>query len=121
MYIYLIQCEGRDGYIKIGSSHNVESRLADLQVGCPYKLKIIHTMKYPSKKEAQLAETRLHRTLKKWKIRGEWFQPSVRHHIMTIISKPQYSKKINKRDYVINPLERKKKNGNFALNLAKSI
>jgi len=58
-----------NGPVKIGYAKNdVESRVKDLQTGCPLALDIIHV------EEGSLAkETYFHRLFSSSRIRGEWF------------------------------------------------
>ena len=68
--IYFIQ-SGTNGPIKIGQSDNPEERMAQLQIGCPYKLKLIWVYK-----GADITESELHAEFGHERIRGEWFRPS---------------------------------------------
>ena len=67
--IYFIQCEDSNNYIKIGwtKNHPVR-RLKNLQVGCPYPLKIIGLMECDP-----TVERSLHTVFEQYKIINEWF------------------------------------------------
>lgn len=69
-WIYFIQGLPR-GPIKIGSTHDVKRRVADLQTGHPWKLRILGVCRGDIRLELELHErfaaSRLH---------GEWFSPS---------------------------------------------
>lgn len=68
--IYFIQCE--TGEIKIGSANNVRKRLAILQIGCPFKLILLKTIRI---RDCNLTETDLFKKFKKYRKFGEWFHP----------------------------------------------
>lgn len=68
--IYFVQC-GKDGPIKIGCSDDVEKRIAQMQIGCPYELALLWQIKGDNEDEASLHEQWKHE-----KVRGEWFHPS---------------------------------------------
>jgi hypothetical protein len=68
--IYFLQA-GNNGPIKIGDSDAVHERLAELQVGCPYKLKLLFV--YNGR---EFDEAGLHKKFKHENIRGEWFRPA---------------------------------------------
>lgn len=65
--IYFAGCQG---LIKIGTSLNVQKRLAALQSGCPYPIKLLAA--YPG---GPKEERRLHRQFLHLRTRGEWHQP----------------------------------------------
>jgi hypothetical protein len=74
--IYLILNEA-ENMCKIGYSENPAARLATLQTGCPYPLKIVSTCD-----GGLIEEKKLHSRFKDYKIQGEWFQyvPSIKTH-----------------------------------------
>ena len=56
-------------FCKIGFSRSPESRIMDLQTGCPFALKVIHVI------EGSLqTEKELHRKFRMLKTYGEWFK-----------------------------------------------
>jgi len=67
--IYFIQ-QGNDGAIKIGISNNFEKRLAQLQTGSPYRLKVLLTINGNERLEKQL-----HNKFAEFRLSGEWFKP----------------------------------------------
>jgi len=71
VHLYLIQ-SSCTGAFKIGRSSNVKRRLAELQTGSPYKLRIILVLKNQGERER-----RLHRDLARYRSqgthKGEWF------------------------------------------------
>lgn len=73
-WIYFIQA-GEGGQVKIGRAANPYSRMADLQIGCPERLRLLSAMLVEAT-EAAKAERALHSCLAKWRGIGEWFQPS---------------------------------------------
>jgi hypothetical protein len=68
--IYFMQA-GKNGPIKIGDSDEIHFRLETLQVGCPYKLKLLFV--YNGR---HFNESQLHEFFKHEHIRGEWFRPA---------------------------------------------
>lgn len=67
MNLYLIHAVGSDFY-KIGYAVNVKRRMAALQTGCPYILKLL------SSREGTMAnELALQNHFKQFHFRGEWF------------------------------------------------
>lgn len=77
-FIYFIQCMDSKKHIKIGVARNVQRRIDELQTGCPYELKLIAQMHLTSRTAAYSLESDLHRRLKRFNIRGEWFSKKVR-------------------------------------------
>jgi hypothetical protein len=71
--IYFIQCNAPDGPIKIGHAYNVESRLSNLQMGCPFRLTLLARCVVT---DAIAIEQHLHRLFWHQRIRGEWFAAS---------------------------------------------
>lgn len=70
-YLYAIQCGDR---LKVGYSVSPKKRLNRMQTGNAEEMKIvwrIYVAEDP--KEARRQEKKLHRFLKRYKIRGEWF------------------------------------------------
>jgi hypothetical protein len=67
-YIYILECTG---LYKIGYASKVESRLHSMQSGNPYEIKHIFSRKVWNPKDA---ESRLHKMLSEYKIKGEWFK-----------------------------------------------
>lgn len=68
--IYFMQA-GENGPIKIGDSEEIHFRLKTLQIGCPYKLKLLFV--YNGR---HFNEFELHDFFKHEHIRGEWFRPA---------------------------------------------
>jgi len=69
--IYFIQA-GKNGPIKIGQTNNgIEERIAQLQTGCPYELRLLWCYNGDG-----YTEQVVHDLFKHERIRGEWFRPS---------------------------------------------
>lgn len=84
MTIYFIEMEGLS-FIKIGyTAADAEQRMAQLQTGQPYRLRLIGTM--PGDKKAEHA---LHKELDAYRSTGEWFSATtyVRELIAYLIEK----------------------------------
>jgi phage anti-repressor protein len=71
MFVYAIQ-EFESGKLKIGISANPNTRLKQLQVGNPNKLRIVAIRKAPNRFHT---EKQFHKNAEKYHIRGEWFNP----------------------------------------------
>ena len=75
MNVYFIQAGNKKGPIKIGYARDVDKRLAQLQVGCPFTLSLLFWFPAKSKRHAQSIEAWFHDRWHKRHIRGEWFKP----------------------------------------------
>jgi len=71
-FIYLIRCEG---FIKIGVSEDVDSRLGTISVCNPYPVTLDHVFALPSAKDAFHVERNIHNALSRYHHKGEWFTP----------------------------------------------
>lgn len=76
--VYFIACcETRDRYfiryVKVGYAVDVKSRLRELQIGSPFRLRVLAV--YPE--ASPLLEKVFHGALHKLWVRGEWFRCSV--------------------------------------------
>ncbi len=67
-YLYLIKCQQ---FYKIGIANDVQSRLAQLSTGNPFKLDVLAVYGFDS---AEIVERALHQKFSKQRIRGEWFE-----------------------------------------------
>lgn len=68
-----------DGLCKIGVSRDPETRLAQLQIGCPYELHIAYVCILQD--QAHEVECLAHKLLERRAVGGEWFQCSEREAI----------------------------------------
>jgi hypothetical protein len=66
--VYFIQAE-TGGPIKIGFAETLKRRLRTLQCATPDRLKVLASVDAPA-----TAERTLHRLLRRWRLRGEWFK-----------------------------------------------
>lgn len=82
-YIYIISA-GR-GQLKVGIAQDIQKRMAQLQTGCPEHLRLVHQVPIVAIK-AQRLEKALHRRLKRYRIRGEWFRLSAAFAIKAVES-----------------------------------
>jgi hypothetical protein len=69
-YIYFIQAE-LGGPIKVGCSFDPERRLRQLQLLCPFKLKLLGRLI-----GSRADEKKMHEAMRKHHAWGEWFHPS---------------------------------------------
>jgi hypothetical protein len=90
MYVYFIKTDATPVMIKIGKARNPDDRMATLQTGCPYELKLIGTILCKSDMHAEACEKRLHREFKLERRRGEWFcySDAMARIVATIIGRP---------------------------------
>ena len=78
-YVYFVRCQH---YVKVGYAKDVERRIAELQIGNPYKLEVVATVQgTPSLERA------FHKALRRKYVRGEWFEldSEVQHLIAQIL------------------------------------
>jgi hypothetical protein len=68
--IYFIR-SGTEGSIKVGKTADVQKRLASLQCGHPQKLFLLKSVPGYTEMEAKI-----HKDLKRWHSRGEWYHPT---------------------------------------------
>jgi hypothetical protein len=70
-FVYFIQAENSDGFIKIGFAKNPIKRLLLFQTGNPYKLKLLGVISGVT----EHYELELHVRFQRFRVRGEWFRP----------------------------------------------
>lgn len=70
-HVYLVQCDGDEGPIKIGIAVDPNRRLSELRIGCPYPMQLLATIWTD---DADMDERRLHSRFHKSRIHGEWFE-----------------------------------------------
>lgn len=66
-FVYLIGCRE---FAKIGIANDLTNRLAMMQTGCPYELKLL---KHWTCEHPEQAEECLHANFERYRVRGEWF------------------------------------------------
>lgn len=79
-WVYFIQ-EGYKGFLKIGVSDDVDSRLKALQTATPRNLILQAKIGCASRREAYDLENQLHKMFKDFHYRGEWFASSMIFHL----------------------------------------
>ena len=67
--VYFIQ--SADGHVKIGWAKSPSSRLREIQVGSPHRLRLVAVMR-----GGRQVEAALHSMLAEFRTLGEWFAPS---------------------------------------------
>lgn len=72
MVVYFVRA-GNKGAIKIGVARDVKKRLATMQTGNPFELKVIALIPCSGVQQAFDTERRIHNLFKAKRIRGEWF------------------------------------------------
>lgn len=77
MFVYFIKSMSKPSYTKIGYSADPEKRILDLQIGCPFELKLIGCIKCDNPKKAQQLESHLHRRFRPKRAYGEWFSGDI--------------------------------------------
>lgn len=75
-YCYFIQ-SGKKGAIKIGVSGDLKQRMAEMQTGNPYQLRLVFAVKCASRKIAEQMEGDLHYYFVSQRVRGEWFNRAI--------------------------------------------
>jgi len=75
--VYFIQCGSSKGPIKVGVSNDIDKRIETLQIGCPWRLKLIAKIKPNSDNHAYYLEGQLHNKFKRHHMRGEWFKSKI--------------------------------------------
>lgn len=77
MYVYFISANTQNWQrVKIGYAKDVEARLAEMQIGSPLKLNLMHKLKCVSLENAKALETSLHKRFDEYAVAGEWFSLS---------------------------------------------
>ncbi len=61
-------------YVKVGESNNPKRRKEQLQIGCPHRLETEDIIWFKAKDKAQRVEEEIHKKLKDYHHRGEWFK-----------------------------------------------
>lgn len=85
VYVYVIAYHD-DGPVKIGIAADPEKRLAQLQIGNPYKLTLYLADDYARRSHAAQAESLIHRCLKSKHLSGEWFQVGAKEAVNTALA-----------------------------------
>lgn len=67
-HVYLVQC---NEFTKIGFAYDVPARVCNLQIGCPYELKLLGTI---ACLDPVVVEEELHAIAERYRVRGEWFK-----------------------------------------------
>lgn len=78
-YVYIVKC-CKTGMLKVGVTKRPKQRLAVLQTGYPFKLKLIYLFKGAGTDFEKFC----HNYLSDYKIKGEWFSVNARHKIRQI-------------------------------------
>lgn len=74
MFVYFIITEEKPKRIKIGKSGNPEKRIKALQTGCPYKLKLLGSIKCKNNRDSINIEKAAHAFFGDYRVIGEWFK-----------------------------------------------
>lgn len=72
-YVYFALCESPGMQIKIGHATSLTTRMSGLQVGCPYRIRMVA---YFHSETPHQAELDTHFSFASDHIGGEWFRPS---------------------------------------------
>lgn len=73
MHVYCVIAQCDPPLMKIGKASDVEQRIATLQTGCPFDLKLEASIKCQSEQHAFAVEQAAHEYLAASRKRGEWF------------------------------------------------
>lgn len=74
--IYVIQCNGSSGPVKIGQSKKPLKRIRGIQTNNPYPLELLKTVSIPFNKATEI-ESSIHAKFSEFNIMGEWFKADV--------------------------------------------
>lgn len=77
MFVYFIRSVSKPKYTKIGYSACPEKRLNDLQIGCPFELKLVGCIRCENDAKAKNLEGHLHRRFASRRCYGEWFSGDI--------------------------------------------
>lgn len=88
MYVYFIKASSDPVTVKIGRSDVPESRIKLLQVGTPFELTLIGSIRCHDRKHVAAAERGLHERLAQYHSYGEWFfyTPEVEQYIADLLA-----------------------------------
>ena len=70
-YCYIVQAWK---HVKIGYTRNLDDRIANIQTGNPYELILICKFVFATEEAAREYELSLQHRLRKYHVRGEWFE-----------------------------------------------
>jgi hypothetical protein len=84
VFVYFVKSEAHPQMLKIGRAKDVTVRIAQLQTGCPYELKLVGALKCKSDMHAVGIERLAHAIFKHARRRGEWFEYS--RQVQTVVS-----------------------------------
>lgn len=88
MYIYFIQIDNKDKYIKIGKSATPLRRIEEIKQVMPYPIKVLLVIKESHKD--WITEEDCHKLFKPYKLKGEWYYPN--REILKYIKRHSYNK-----------------------------
>lgn len=71
--VYVMECER---HYKVGVALDPHSRVTDLQIGCPFPIKLVMTITHPN---AKTLESKLHQLYRRHRVRGKWYALSPDH------------------------------------------
>lgn len=73
-FLYLITCNySKTQFIKIGKSKSLESRIKNIQTGCPHKISKVFVISSEFGEEINGIEKYIHYKFKLYKLNGEWY------------------------------------------------
>ena len=70
-FVYLV-ASGKD-IVKVGKADDVRKRISTLQTSSPFEMQVFHTIEVSSDNVGAL-EKLIHKRLKRYHLRGEWFR-----------------------------------------------
>jgi predicted GIY-YIG superfamily endonuclease len=90
MFVYFVKSKAHPQMLKIGKAKDVAARIAQLQTGCPYELKLVGSLRCKSEMHAAGIEQLAHRVFKHARRRGEWFEYSrqMQAAVATVLASP---------------------------------
>lgn len=95
VFLYVIQEDGADGFLKVGYTKDPKKRLKSLSTANPRKLSTLFLAKIPSKEIEKI----VHKILSPYHVKNEWFTQeslSVLQNLFLIFDEYQFYSDINK-------------------------
>lgn len=74
--IFFVQVDVEDGPIRLGHSVDLPIRFADIEVECPYPVRLVGVEKCESRREAVVLENSLHSDFRKHRLHHAWYRPA---------------------------------------------
>lgn len=75
MHVYFLETVGcKPAMMKIGKANNIAQRIGELQIGCPFELRLMGSIACQGEAQAYNIESGAHDAFRPYLARGEWFR-----------------------------------------------